>query len=161
MDRGNLLRDALWIHALVHNYERAMISENLWDLVPHHHIHVLLMQTLLFPSSEPCGDVLHRQSAGLNSLCYDLQYLNGILFKAARDWLTLGWLFCFCSDNNVHWHVLHFACTGTSRRCLYESSNHNTKYMSAREILSKTEKMPLMCSTELRFAQVLKVTAGL
>lgn len=66
--------------------------------------------------------------------------------QSALDWLTLSWTFCFYfeADNNVCWHVFCFNCVGTPQSYLYESSNHNTKYMSAKEILSERGKIPLM-----------------
>ncbi|ROL53711.1 Zinc finger protein 239 [Anabarilius grahami] len=83
-----------------------------------------------------------RRVSRSRSACYDSQYLHGILFKATADGWSPSRLFCF-------------ALTGTSRRRLYDSSNHNTKYMSARETLSKT-------GFDLqRFMRALEVTAGL
>lgn len=78
--------------------------------------------------------------------------------QSALDWLTLSWTFCFYfeADNNVCWHVLCFNCVGTPRSYLYESSNHNTKYMSAKEILSEKGKIPLMCFSMRRFLRVLE-----
>lgn len=78
--------------------------------------------------------------------------------QSALDWLTLSWTFCFYfeADNNVCWHVLCFNCVGTQRSYLYESSNHNTKYMSAKEILSEKGKIPLMCFSMQRFLRVLE-----
>lgn len=80
-------------------------------------------------------------------------------FSSKRlDWLTLSWTFCFYfeADNNVCWHMLCFNCVGTPRSYLYESSNHNTKYMSAKEILSEKGKIPLMCFSMQRFLRVLE-----
>lgn len=78
--------------------------------------------------------------------------------QSALDWLTLSWTFCFYfeADNNVCWHVFCFNCVGTPWSYLYESSNHNTKYMSAKEILSKKGKIPLMYFSMQRFLQVLE-----
>lgn len=78
--------------------------------------------------------------------------------QSALDWLTLCWTFCFYfeADNNVCWHVFCFNCVGTPWSYLYESSNHNTKYMSAKEILSEKGKIPLMCSNMQRFLRVLE-----
>lgn len=78
--------------------------------------------------------------------------------QSARDWLTLSWTFCFYleTDNNVCWHVFCFNCVGTPWSYLYESSNHNTKYMSAKEILSEKGKIPLMCFNMQRFLRVLE-----
>lgn len=78
--------------------------------------------------------------------------------QRALDWLTLSWTFCFYfeADNNVCWHVFCFNCVGTPRSYLYESSNHNTKYMSAKEILSERGKIPLMYFNMQRFLQVLE-----
>lgn len=52
--------------------------------------------------------------------------------------------------------MLCFNCVGTPRSYLYESSNHNTKYMSAKEILSEKGKIPLMCFSMQRFLRVLE-----
>lgn len=49
-----------------------------------------------------------------------------------------------------------FNCVGTPQSYLYESSNHNTKYMSAKEILSERGKIPLMYFSMQRFLQVLE-----
>lgn len=78
--------------------------------------------------------------------------------QSALDWLTLSWTFCFYfeADNNVCWHVFCFNCVGTPWSYLYESSNHNTKYMSAKEILSEKRKIPLMCFTMQGFVQALE-----
>lgn len=78
--------------------------------------------------------------------------------QRALDWLTLSWTFCFYfeADYNVCWHVFHFNCVGTPWSYLYESSNHNTKYMSAKEILSEKGKIPLMCFNMQRFLRVLE-----
>lgn len=78
--------------------------------------------------------------------------------QSTLDWLTLSWTFCFYfeADNNVCWHVFCFNCVGTPWNYLYESSNHNTKYMSAKEILSKKGKIPLMYFSMQRFLQVLE-----
>lgn len=78
--------------------------------------------------------------------------------QSALDWLTLSWTFCFYleTDNNVCWHVFCFNCVGTPWSYLYESSNHNTKYMSAKEILSEKGKIPLMCFNMQRFLRVLE-----
>lgn len=78
--------------------------------------------------------------------------------QSALDWLTLSWTFCFYfeADNNVCWHVSCFNCVGTLWSYLYESSNHNTKYMSAKEILSEKGKIPLMCFNMQRFLRVLE-----
>lgn len=75
--------------------------------------------------------------------------------QSALDWLTLSWTFCFYfeADNNVCWHVFCFDCVGTPWSYLYESSNHNTKYMSAKEILSEKGKIPLMCFSMQGFLQ--------
>lgn len=78
--------------------------------------------------------------------------------QSALDWLTLSWTFCFYfeADNNVCWHVFCFNCVGTPWSYLYESSNHNTKYMSAKEILSEKGKIPLMCFNMQRLLRVLE-----
>lgn len=78
--------------------------------------------------------------------------------QSALDWLTLCWTFCFYfeADNNVCWPVLRFNCVGTPRSYLYESSNHNAKYMSAKEILSEKGKIPLMCFNMQRLLRVLE-----
>lgn len=79
--------------------------------------------------------------------------------QSALDWLTLSWTFCFYfeADNNVCWHVFCFNCVGTPWSYLYESSNHNTKSMSAKEILSEKGKIPLMCLSVQRFLQPWKL----
>lgn len=78
--------------------------------------------------------------------------------QSTLDWLTLRWTFCFYfeADNNVCWHVFCFDCVGTPRSYLYESSNHNTKYMSAKEILSEKGKIPLKCFNMQRFLRALE-----
>lgn len=78
--------------------------------------------------------------------------------QSALDWLTLSWTFCFYfeADNNVCWHVFCLNCVGTPWGYPYESSNHNTKYMSAKEILSEKGKIPLMCSNMPGFLQALE-----
>lgn len=78
--------------------------------------------------------------------------------QSALDWLTLSWTFCFYfeADNNVCWRVFRFSCFGTPWSYLYESSNHNPKYMSAKEILSEKGKIPLMCFNMQRFLRVLE-----
>lgn len=78
--------------------------------------------------------------------------------QSALDWLTLSWTFCFYfeADNNVCWHVFCFNCLGKPWSYLYESSNHNTKYMSAKEILSEKGKIPLMCFSMPEFLQALE-----
>lgn len=78
--------------------------------------------------------------------------------QSALDWLTLSWTFCFYfeADSNVCWHVFCFNCVGTPWSYLYESSNHNTKCMSAEEILSEKGKIPLMCFNMQRFLRVLE-----
>lgn len=85
--------------------------------------------------------------------CYDLQYLDGILFKATCDWSTLSWLFCFALTIMSIGMCFTSLALGTPHRCLYDSSNHNTKYMSALEMLSKTKgkKWPLMCLAGVEF----------
>lgn len=78
--------------------------------------------------------------------------------QSALDWLTLSWTFCFYfeADSHVCWHVFCFNCVGTPWSYLYESSNHNTKYMSAEEILSEKGKIPLMCFSMQGFLQALE-----
>lgn len=52
--------------------------------------------------------------------------------------------------------MFYFNSVRTPWSYLYESSNHNTKYMSAKEILSKTRKIPLMYFSMQRVVRVLE-----
>lgn len=95
--------------------------------------------------------------------CYDLQYLDGILFKATCDWSTLSWLFCFVLTIMSIGMCFTSLALGTPHRCLYDSSNHNTKYMSALEMLSKTKgENGLWCAWLVwSSVHILEVTATL